>query len=299
MQRIAIFIAAFAALVVGASAQVNVNIEVKRRTYIRYEPLLVTVTVSNLAGRDLLLEDGEAPWFGFSVIHGESQTLLPPRNPDYTLDPLELKIGETVKRTVNINKLFPISEYGIHRIKATIYVKSLNKYFTSRTANIDISEGTTMWKQTVGVPDTMPNAGRMHEMSLLSMQGTRHRYLYCRVTEPESGNILCMQRLGHLVENTKFDAKFDATNTLHVLQLVGPKTYTLTQISANGEVHGQWIYDAPKFKPFLRPDGTGNLTIVGASRRAEVPADAPPVPKLSDRPANLPKQAQSGAPSGR
>jgi hypothetical protein len=289
MQRIAIFLVTLALFVAGASAQINVNIEVKRRTYIRYEPLLATVTISNLSGRDLMLEDGESPWFGFTVRQGESETLVAPRDPHYSLDPRELKIGETAKRTVNLNQLFPISEYGIYRIRATIYVKSLNKYYTSPGVNIDITEGRTMWKQTVGVPDTMPNAGQMHEMTLLALQGTQHRYLYARVTNPETGDVLCMQRLGHLIDSTQFDAKFDATNTLHVLQLVGPKTYTLSQVGVNGEIHGQWVYDAPNTKPFLRPDGTGNLGIVGATRRVEAANNAPPPPKLSDRPANLPK----------
>lgn len=291
MQRIVIFLATLAALIVGASAQVNVNIEVRRRTYVRYEPLLVTVTITNLSGRDLLLEDGETQWFGFTVLHGESQTLIPPRDPHYALDPLELKIGETVKRTVNLNRLYPISEYGIHRIRATIYAKALNQYYTSRTANIDITEGRVVWKQTVGVPETMPNAGRMHDMSLLTFQGTQHRFLYVRVTNPETNDVLCMQRLGHLIDSTQFDVKFDATNTLHVLQLVGPKTYTLSQIGVNGEVHGQWVYDAPKTKPFLKSDRTGNIDIVGATRRVEAVANntGAPAPKLSDRPANLPK----------
>lgn len=289
MQRLVIFLATLAALLVNASAQVNVDIEVKRRTYIRYEPLLATVTVTNLSGRDITLEDGEAPWFGFTVLHGESQSLIPPRDPNYALEPMELKLGETAKRTVNLNQLYPISEFGIHRIRATIYVKSLNKFFTSRTANIDISEGQTVWKQMVGVPETMPNAGVMHEVSLITFQGTQHRYLYARVRDPDTGNVMCMHRLGHLIANTEFDAKFDSTNTLHVLQLVGPKTYSLAQVGVNGEVHGQWIYDAPKSKPYLRPDGTGNLEIVGATRRAEMVKDGPPPPKLSDRPANLPK----------
>ena len=288
MQRIILFIAALAALGVGAAAQVNVNIEVKRRTYIRYEPLLVTVT--NLAGRDLLLEDGESQWFGFTVLRGDTQMVVAPRDPNYSLDPMELKIGETVKRTVNLNQLYPITEYGIHRLRATIYVKSLNKFFTSRTANVDITEGRTVWKQTVGVPETMPNSGQMHDMTLLAMQGSQHQYLYCRVTDPDTGNVLCMQRLGHMIDNTQFDAKLDATNTLHVLQLVGPKTYALSQIGVNGELHGQWMYDAPKVKPYLRRDGTGNLDIVGATRRVEAAKNAPPAPKLSDRPANLPKQ---------
>ena len=172
-------------LCAGAHAQVNVNLEVKRRTFIRHEPILLTVTIQNLSGRDLILEDGSSQWFGFAVFQGDTQTLIPPRNPDYTLDPLELKIGETIKRTVNLVDLFPISEYGIHRVRATIYCKSLDKYFTSRTANLDISEGRTVWKQIVGVPDTLPHAGEMHEMTLLSAHA--NAATRCRCVCRESG----------------------------------------------------------------------------------------------------------------
>jgi hypothetical protein len=289
MKRFVLFLAVVAALVVGASAQVRVNIEIKRRTYIRYEPLLVTVSITNLSGRDLLLEDGESQWFGFTVLQGESQTLLPPRDPDYHLDPLEVKMGETLKRTVNLNQLYPISEYGVHRIRANVYVKSLNQYYSSQAASVDISEGRTVWKQSVGVPESLPNPGQNREVSLLAATGVQHQYLYCRVIDPATGNILCMQRLGHIVDGTQFDAQFDTLNTLNVLQLVGPKTYTLTQIGVNGDIYGQWVYDAPKLKPVLRRDGTGNLAVVGATRRVEAPKTGAPVPKLSDRPAGLPK----------
>jgi hypothetical protein len=272
----------------AAHAQLNVGIEVKKRTYVRHEPLLVTVTLENLTGRDLMLSDGEAPWFSFVVMHGEEKTILPPRNPDYKLEPYELRIGETVKRTVNLVDLYPITEYGIHRIRATIYVKSLNQFFSSKTANIDISEGRTVWKQVVGVPETMKNAGDMHEFTLLAAQGSQHQYLYCRVTDPGTGKVFGMYKIGHMIDGSQFDAKFDATNTLHVLHLIGPKTYSLTQIGPNGEVHGQWTYDAPKFKPSLRRDPTGNLDIIGATRRVEAAKNLPPPPKASDRPPGLP-----------
>ena len=277
----------FHLLALAAHAQVNVNIEVKKRSFIRYEPLLVTVSVTNLSGRDLLLEDGESQWFSFTVIQGERGTVLSPREPNYRLDPLELKIGETVNRKVDLTQLYPVSEYGIHRIRATIYVKEMDRYFTSRTANIDITEARTVWKQVVGVPETMPNAGSMHEVALLSAQGSIHQYLYCRITDPATGQVLCMYKIGHLIDNTQFQAQFDATNTLHILHLVGPKTYNLTQVGVNGEMHGQWIYDAPKLKPTLRRDGTGNLDIVGATRRVEAAKNAN-TPKLSDRPPGLP-----------
>jgi hypothetical protein len=291
MQRFLALFILQAALLCTGHAQLSVNIDVKRRTYIRYEPVLATVSITNLSGRDLILEDGSAPWFGFSITQGDGETLLSPRNPGYRLDPLPLKLGETVKRQVNLVDLYPITEYGIHRVKAVIYSKDYDKFFASRTANLDISEGRLLWKQSVGVPETMPRAGQIHQFELLSAHGVSRQFLYCRVSHPETAIVFGCYRLGYLLDGAQFDAKFDATNTLHVLQLIGPKTYTLTQIGVNGEVFGQWVYDAPRSKPFLRNDGTGNLTIVGATRRvaaAKNEPDAPPA-KLSDRPPGLPR----------
>ena len=60
----------------------------------------------------------------------------------------------------------------------------------------------------------------------------------------------------------------------------------------NGDYLGQSTYTAPKTRPSLHklPDGT--LQLVGGKKEAPVstnPADVPPPPKLSDRPAGLPK----------
>jgi hypothetical protein len=288
MHRVLIALSLLFILGPAAHAQLNVSLDIKRRTFFRYEPLLATVTIQNLSGRDLTLEDGSSPWFGFTVLQGDTQTLLPPRNPDYQNDPFEVKINETVKRTVNLTQLFPLNEFGTHRIRANIYCKQLDKYFTTRTMIVDISEGRTVWKQVVGVPDTLPNAGKMHEITLLSGEGLKHQYLYCRITEPETGKVLCMNRIGHMIDGAQFDTQFDATNTLHVLQLAGPKTYSVTQVGVNGEMFGQWTYDAPKTRPRLRRDATGNIEIIGGVRRVEAAKNATPAPKLSDRPAGLP-----------
>lgn len=290
MRRPALFFLLLLCFVAGAHAQLSVNLEVKRRNFVRYEPILITVSITNLAGRDLVLEDGASPWFGFTVFYGDAQTVISPRNPDYHLDPIDLKLGETVKRTINLIDLYPISELGFYRVRANIYSAAHDKYFSTRTANLDIEDGRTIWKQVVGVPETFPNSGAMHEFRLISAIGGSHNYLYARITEPDSGKVFGCYRLGPLIDNTQPDIQFDTTNTLHVLLLIAPKTYTLTQIGVNGQVYGQWTYDAPKFKPALRRDGSGNLEIVGATRRAAPVAGATPAPKLSDRPPGLPRQ---------
>src|SRR5678816_823918 len=167
-------------------AQIAVDIQIKKRTFVRYEPILATVGVTNLSGRDLMLRDGEAQWFGFQITTG-SKDLVAPRNPNYHLDSFELKAGATIKRTVNLNTLFSLAEFGIYRIRAQIYSDELKKYFSSRINNIEISEGQTIWQQTVGVPDGMPNAGSNHTVSLLVWQGPeRQPVSYTHLTLPTS-----------------------------------------------------------------------------------------------------------------
>ena len=275
-----------------AHGQISVALDIKRRVHLRYEPILATVRITNLSGRDLMLQDAEQPWFGFDVTGATTETLVPPRNPDYHLDPLEIKIGETVKRTVDLTRLYGISEFGAHRVKATIFAKPLNKIFASQPRLVEITEGKTLWRQTVGVPDTLRNAGRNHTVKLIEFEADK-RYLYVRVEDEEEAFVFCTHRIGHMIDGTTPQMQFDTSNNLYVLHLIAPKTYTLSNIGVNGEWLGQHIYGAPKSRPALRRLADGTIQIVGGRRQdvavqaaGSVPAVAPP--KLSDRPAGLP-----------
>ena len=274
-----------------AHAQIGVALDIKRRIFLRYEPLLATVRITNLTGRDLVLHDEGQPWFGFDVRRVGGELTLAPRNPDYKLDPLEIKIGETVKRTVDLTQLYGIGDLGDYKIKAVIFAKPLDQVFSSRPALVNIVEGKVLWTRTVGVPDTLPNAGRNHTIKLLEFPDDR-RYLYARVEDEEQALIFCTRRLGHMIDGTVPQVELDTTNNLYVLHLIAPKTYSLSNIGVNGEWLGQFQYNAPKVKPHFRRLADGTIQIVGAHRDTApapgtVAAGAPP-PKISDRPPGLP-----------
>ena len=281
-----------AATALPAYGQINVGIEIKRRLHLRYEPIIATVRIQNLSGRDLVLHDEEQAWFGFDIAGVGEGAIVPPRNVGYRLDPLELKIGETVKRTVDLTQLYSIGEFGMHRVKAAIFSQQLGKVFASPAEIIDISEGKTLWERSVGVPDTLANAGRNHTVKLIEFQDDK-RYLYVRVEDPEQGYVFCTRRIGHMIDGTTPQMQFDTTNNLYVLHLVAPKTYSLANIGVNGEFLGQYTYDAPKVKPHFRRLADGTVQLVGARRRAAtsptgVAANAVPPSKLSARPPGLP-----------
>jgi hypothetical protein len=88
-----------------ARGQIQVDLKFKRLQYIAYEPVLATVTITNLAGRDVdLHDDAEQPWFGFEVTANEGRTLVPiPHPPE---PPLRLAAGSSVTRKIILRRFF-------------------------------------------------------------------------------------------------------------------------------------------------------------------------------------------------
>lgn len=274
----------------SAWAQISVSLQVKRTSFLPHEPILATVSITNLSGRPLLLEDDRFQWFGFQIYPGASDEPIPPRNPDYHLAPLAINPGESLKRSVNLNSLFPLGEQGRYRVKALIYSNQLDKHFASKPDLFDIEEGKLLWRQKVGVPVGAPNAGDTHTYSVLNGMAGSHEYAYARVEDPNTGAVFCTLQLGEIIESSKPDVQLDASNNLFVLQLTAPKTYVLSKIGINGEFLGQTRYNSGKSKPFLRRLPTGELQIVGAYRDTSTSvAAATPETKLSERPADLPR----------
>lgn len=290
MNRLRTLVLLFTSLAATLTAhgQVSVDLQIKRRNFLRYEPVVATVSVTNLSGRDLKLEDGGTQWFGFQINNGSTENIIPPRNPDYHLDGLELKAGESVKRTVDLNTLFALGEFGVYKIKATIYSAQLDKFFASRPDAIGISEGHVVWQQSVGVPDGYPNAGATHVISLVSFQDTAHKNLYARIEDRETGTIFCTQQIGPMLDGNEPQVQFDTANNLYVLLATGPKIYTLSKFGVNGDFQGQTNYTSTKSRPQLRRLASGNLQISGGHREAVQTTASIPTPKLSDRPAGIP-----------
>ena len=150
--------------------QINVNLEIKRRIFIVNEPVIATVTIVNNTGHDIMLADTQegGQWFSFQILANEGR-LVAPRNPNYELQPLAMKAGESVKRSVNLNELYAIGEYGAYHITASIFFPPIGKYFASKRDNIEITEGRLVWKQTVGVPNSPEALGVYRTFSLLTL----------------------------------------------------------------------------------------------------------------------------------
>ncbi len=270
-------------------AQVKVEIKIAHRLYVAYEPILATVSITNLSGRDLELKDVDGnQWFGFQVLNLEDQPVAP-RDLHYKLEPLVLEAGSTVKRTVNLVTLFPVTEFGLYRVKATIFFAPLNRYYTSVAQNIEVTEGKTIWQQTVGAPGGEKEGDGYRNYNVMTHRLPAETRLYVRVEDREKNLVLATYPIGRLTFGESPEVMLDASNRLHILHPHGPRSHLHTEIGLDGEFIGQTTIVETKTRPRLRKVEGGRVAVFGGALDLPPQANATPPPKLSDRPPGLPK----------
>lgn len=283
-----LIVAAFAP---SAHAQLRVDLELRRTLYIRHEPVIAYVNISNQSGRDLVLaDDGNHKWFSFQIETGDGR-LIPAYNPDYIIDPIEVAAGTTVRRAINLTPIYPISEYGMYRVRATIYQQDQNRYFSSAPLNIEVTEGRLIWQRDVGVPENQAGGGGTRRVSLLAHRLPTNNQLYLRIEDTQSGTVYCTHQLGRFVSFGTPEIELDATNNIHIFQSTGPKDFLYSRIGIGGEVIDRKQFTATERRPVLRKYDDGTVAVLGGvpvEARTESDAPAPVLPSISDRPVALP-----------
>src|SRR4029450_6479514 len=135
----------------SAQGQIQVDLKFKRLQYIAFEPVMATVTITNLAGRDIQLrDDNDQHWYGFEITAGEGRTLAPLK--PASEPPLKIAAGTSVTRKINLTPLFPISDLGVYHVCANVFFADLNKFFYARAKVFEVTTARPIWQRTVGDP---------------------------------------------------------------------------------------------------------------------------------------------------
>src|SRR5206468_6355717 len=95
-------------LAVRGEAQIQVDLKFKRLQYIAYEPVVVTLSITNLAGRDIDLHnaDGQS-WLGFEITGNEGQPIAP-IGAENGQAPLKIEAGQRVTHQIYLTPLYPV-----------------------------------------------------------------------------------------------------------------------------------------------------------------------------------------------
>jgi hypothetical protein len=266
-------------------AQLQVGLSLPRSMFIRYEPLLVTVSITNLSGRPLLLADSAGtPWFSFQI-QSENGRPIPTRLSGYSKDPVAIGPGETLRRSVNLTPLYALDDFGRYSIRVSIFDASSGRHFSSRPTNFEITEGRTLWQEMVGHPDD----GSQRLITLLAHRLPNSTAAYLRIQDPKNGRVFCTHRLGSLVTYGSPQVELDVNNEVHVLQMRAPRTFIYSHIGLNGEVRQRMAFEQTSTKPSLQRGASGEVLVVGGRpfdpARQEAESQ---VPGVGDRPVPLP-----------
>lgn len=274
----------------SAQAQIEIRVELPRRSYLRGESIDATVTIRNLSGHVITLADANGQrWFGFDVVRN-NDTPIGPYSADYKNEPVDIESGQSVKRMVDLLKLYPLTELGAYKIQGAIYFSETKKFYTSDPINLDVTDGKVLWRQTAGVPDGKEGSGDLREFSLVLFQKPQSLELYARVEDETTNNVLATYPIGKMIAGTTPMAELNDENTLYILHMSAPSQYSLSKVGINGEWLGQSLWSSATGRATVRRSKTSNeMVVVGAQRIREAATGGPVVPKLSDRPVKLPK----------
>ena len=207
---------------ISANGQIRVDLKFKRLQYIAYEPVVATVTITNLAGRAIELRNhNDQVWYGFEVTGNEGRTLAP--LPHALESPLKLAAGSSVARKVNLTSRFPIGDRGVYHVRANVFFADLNKFFYAPARVFEVTNARPIWQQTVGDPG---GAG-VRTFSLMTNRFPDHTSLYVRVEDKEKNLVYATYSLGQVISFDEPHAEVDRKNQLHVLQCSAPRVWSV------------------------------------------------------------------------
>src|SRR5881398_1360338 len=291
--RCALTIACLFFLAAKAEAQIQVDVKIKPLQYIGYEPVVATLSITNLAGRDIDLHDADGQsWFGFEVTGSEGQP-IPPIATDNAQPPLKIEAGQKVTQRINLTPLYPVHDFGTYHVRAHIYFADLGKFFYSGTKVFEVTDARPIWQGTVGIPDGVSAPGNVRTYSLMTNQFPDHTSLYVRVQDKDNGIVYATYSLGRIISFEEPQAQIDRTNKLHVLQCAAPRSWAYSRIGLNGELLAHSSFMETKTRPRLFRATDGEVAVRGGMLEAPTAqTGGGTAPKLSERPPELPKGDQ-------
>jgi hypothetical protein len=272
-----------AAALSSASAQVTVEVTQPQDQFLPGEALPVTVRIMNLSGQTLHL-GGDSDWLTFSVESREG-VVVPKFGDLPVFEPFELPSSKMATKRMDLAPCFPINQVGRYNIIANVRIKEWGREIASKPKGMDIIEGVSMWQQEFGVPRPPGQTNGSPEIRRYILQQANYvegqLRLYLRVTDFSGTRPLRVFPIGGLISFSRPEHLIDQASDLHVLYQDGPRSFSYTRFSPDGELLARQTHEYIGTRPRLRVDADGNISVFGGLRRITSNDVPPPKPALS------------------
>lgn len=225
----------------AAHAQFQVGLAIDKVQHIVQEPQIVTVSVTNRSGADLVLGGAQGrKWLSFDVKDANDR-----QHATIHMDasePMVFAAGSTISRKVTVVSNH-ILEQGNYGIKANVYHAPSGQYYESNRIRFQVLEG-QRYKQPLvfGVPPQFPGAGKTRQYVLLMHQDLERSYFYLRLVDDATGAMLTTFQLGTLTLFRDPQYTLDRNNNLHIMFLTAPTIYRYCVVRPDGTLESQSMH---------------------------------------------------------
>jgi len=265
----------FLAASTSAWAQIEVSAQTSRSNFLLYERMDLLVTIQNIGGNDLVLDNAEGhPWLSFLVSTRDEHNQFPVR-PERTsmFAALTLKSGETKTLRVNLTPLFAFREEGGYEAEAVVDLPGEGQIISQKVP-FSVMKGRKVWSQIRPVD----SSERIYSLIRFSPDADSTN-LYLRVENPSENIVYTNLALGTLAADVDPAVNFDPQGNVHVLQSIAMSSYLYTRADPDGKILDQTLFKTyHEIPPRLNKLEDGNVTVVGGM--AEDPTM--PLERLSD-----------------
>jgi len=282
MKNLALWFGAFFAATAHLPAQVSVEITMDQEQFLSGESVPVAARITNRSGQTLNL--GREPgWLTFAVesLDGAivSKTGEVPVAGEFALDSSKRAIARG-----DLEPYFNITKPGRYKVTATVRIPEWDKQITSAAKPFDVIQGSKLWEQEIGVPNTSSATNAMPEIRRYTLHQANYLRtqlrLYFQLTD-RSGKLNKVVVIGPMLSFGQPDHQVDRLSNLHVLYQDGPHSFSYTAFNPDGDVIIRQKY-AYTTRPRLKPDEQGNFSVTGGTRRVAADDVPPPTTASND-----------------
>ena len=266
MRRVVFLLVAALAGVFGAGAQAQLTVEARmtRDVFLLYEPLRVLVTVHNVSGRPVQLDEVEGQhWLDFTITYedGREVLCLARLKPEgaVTIPP-----SQAVTRTVDLLPLYDVRTRGDYRVQAAVNNGGMRTL--SAPLRFNIMQGREIWAQTLGLPASEDQPEEYRTFSLQTRRGEKADHLYVCVRDEKKGIVYGLLEMGSYIPLGEPGVRFDKEACLHLLYQSGPRAFGYVRVDPSAHVLDRAVYSDFSSKPELVSDLAGAVTVRGGEK---------------------------------
>jgi len=222
----------FVLLSPNLSAQLVVNMKATKQNYVANEPIEMVLTLTNNAGRALVLKNqGGIGWLDVNVTD-QSGVQMSPRRGAPKFNTVTLPAGQTIQQKVRLSSLYPLQREGTYRAQARVRLPdSGNKAFMSNSLMFNVTGAFKFLSRRAGT-----KTGATIDYHLMKTSSGRKTELFVQIDQAASGRTLAAFSLGEALYFYKPQGAVSGKGTMHVLYQKTPTLYRHVEINSLAKI---------------------------------------------------------------